>query len=167
MRAKHVLAVLCVAAVVGAAAPTAFADVFTGNIGSGTSKVYSLTTDTSTILQITAIAFNERTDLDILVTYRNEDDEDVVLLDSRSGVLQLEQGTVGLEGALEVTITVTNVDGPRSRFVLLMTEPANPGVDKVQSLPIRYAGEFGPDEAVTDPALAGLQRLINERLAGR
>lgn len=161
MKSRLLIGGLC-AVVMVSAAGVALADVFTGRIAPGKSKVFTLTTDTSTILEITAIANHERTDLDILVTVRDGAD-DVVVADSASGRVQLEEATVGLPGATEVTITLTNADGPNSRFTLLINEPGDPGVERGA----RYAGEFDMSVPASDPEMAGIQDLVRKRAARR
>lgn len=160
MRSKPLLVAVCLA-VIMAAAGVASADVFSGRIAPGKTKIYSLTTDISTILQIQAIAAHERTDLDIMVTIKEEAD-DIVVLDSASGMKQMEQGTVGVGGAVDVTITITNASGPKSRFMLVITEPGSPEAGKGARIDVAYAGEFGTDEYVSDPRLASLQRLVQK-----
>lgn len=163
MTRKLALGALCVAVSLTLMATPASAQIITGMIAPEVTKVYSLTTDTSTIIQIQAVAFHERTDLDILVTTGEGIDEEVVL-DSRSGVLQLELGAVGVEGATDVTISITNADGPKSRFAVTVTEPAK--LDTVRGrnrLPLQKVGEFGLHEQLDDPRLAWLQELVRKR----
>lgn len=165
MRSKLLIGALCVAALV-LVAPEAHAQIETGRIAKEVSKVWEFTTDTSTIFQMQVIAFHEKTDIDILVTIPDGDDDgddpDVVL-DSRSGVLQLEQGTVGLEGATEVTITITNVDGPQSRFAFMLSQPSLDAAARIGGN-LTYVGEFAPGDRLDDPRLAALQRMVNSRL---
>lgn len=161
MRSKLLIGALCVAVSVSAAS-VASAEVYSGKIAPDKTKVYSVTTDTSMILELTAIAFHERTDLDIMVTIKDGAD-DVVVLDSASAMTQLEKGTVGVAGATEVTIMVTNADGPLSRFALLITQPADTGVGRGAAIPATYVGEFGLDEPVHDARLQSLQKLVRER----
>lgn len=182
MKSKLLMGALCVAALL-LVAPEAEAQVETGRIARNVSKSWTFTTDTSTIFQIQVIAFHKNTDIDILVTVpdrgdeepggdddptTDNDDEVDVVLDSRSGINQLEQGSVGLLGATEVTVTITNVDGPHSRFALLITQPALDASARLGAMStLTYVGEFGPDDRVSEPRLRAVQSLAAKQIAAK
>jgi len=175
MRSKLLIGALCVAALM-LVAPAAHAQVETGKIAKEVSKTWEFTTDTSTIFQIEVIAFDENTDIDILVTVPDGDDDDTerdVVVDSKSALSQIEQATVGLLGAQDdVRVTITNADGRFTRFALRITQPAldadNARFGAAPMQPaLGYVGEFRQGDELADPEMASIQRLVRERLAAK
>jgi len=168
MKSKLLFGGLCAAVALAVAAPAMAqeADIFTGKIAPEVIKAFTIDTDASTIIELTAIAHNAKTDLDILITTGTGDDEEI-LVDAKSGVFQLEKAAVGLLGATTYKVAITNVAGPNSRFVAMFTTPSSTGVTQGARIRVREAGEFGIDEPVGNPEFAGLQRLVRERVAAK
>jgi hypothetical protein len=128
-------------------------------------KAFTIVTDASTIVEVVATANNARTDLDIMIT-TEEDGEEVVIADSRSGLLQYEVAAAGLIGATTYKVMITNVDGPSSRWTLIFSSPAGVDVTAGARFAVRDAGEFMLDGPV-EPEFLGVQRLLQERRAKR
>lgn len=167
MRFRALVGGLCAAAMLLAAGSAyAHPQVFYGrSIPPNGVKAFTIEMDASDIVEILAIANNERTDLDILIT-TEIDDEEVVIVDSKSGVLQYEKAAAGLLGATTYKVTITNVDGPSSRWTVTFTSPGGAGATAGARYAIRDAGEFTLDGPV-DPEFLGVQRLLQERQARR
>jgi len=146
------------------AATGAFAqpNIFSGrSIAPDTVKAFTLVTDASQIVEVTATANNARTDLDIMIT-TEVDGEEVVIVDSKSGVLQYEVAAAGLLGATTYKVMLSNVDGPSSRWQVVFSSPGAADATSGARLQVREAGEFTLDGPV-DPQLEGVQRLMQER----
>ena len=167
MRSRILIAGLCAAALLSTAAVAIAANqpvVFTGrSIPPEQIRAFTVTTDTSLIVEIQALANNTRTDLDIMVTTEVDGEEEVVV-DSQSGVLQFELASVGLLGATTYKVTVTNVAGPSSKWTLVMTSPGSVDASQGARFSARALGTFSIDGPV-DPEFAELQRLVRERTA--
>lgn len=167
MRFRSLVGGLCAAAML-LAAGSAFAqpEVFYGrSIPPDGVKAFTLVMDASDIVEIVAIANNERTDLDIMIT-TEIDGEEVVIVDSKSGVLQYEKAAAGLLGATTYKVTITNVDGPSSRWTVTFSSPGGAGATAGARYAVRDAGEFTLDGPVA-PEFLGVQRLLQERHARR
>lgn len=167
MRFRVLVGGLCAAAMLLVAGGAyAQPEIFNGrSIPPDGVKAFTIETDASTIIEIVAIANNARTDLDILVT-TEIDGEEVVIVDSKSGVLQYELASVGLLGATTYKVTITNVDGPSSRWTVTFGSPGGVDVTAGARFAVRDAGEFTLDGPV-DPEFLGVQRLLQERRANR
>ena len=167
MRFRVLVGGLCAAAML-LVATGAFAQpsVFSGrSIAPDTVKAFTLVTDASDIVQVVATANNTRTDLDIMIT-TEVDGEEVVIVDSKSGVLQYELAAAGLLGATTYKVMITNVDGPSSRWQVVFSSPGGTDVTSGARLQVREAGEFSLDGPV-DPQFEGVQRLMQDRAARR
>lgn len=171
MRSKVLVAVFCAAVALIAIAPAASADVFQANLGADQVRKYHVVTDTSTILGIELTMRKPGTDIDIMVTYEDDDDEIVTLVDSVAGIDQLERVVVGVPGATRLLITVTHISGPRAKFSLLIWEfgmPDNDGPGERAGIRVTEAGEFslsGP-VAPEDMAIQALLQRHGARKGG-
>lgn len=181
MKSKLLGGGLCLAVALLFALPVSGQEVITGKIARDATKVYSITTDTSAIIDV-LVTTNTATDIDILafrtsgaeerLATNDEDDEDAeelaaddVLLRAEAGVLQLEKGVISVPGATTVTICVTNVAGPLARITILFSTPAGSGIaEGAPALRVREVGEFRLDERVYDARLAELQGFVREQV---
>ena len=169
MKSRLLLGGLCIAvALVGplGVVQPASADVFTGHINAGKSVKFSLTTDTSTLLQLHAIFFHPKADPDILITTGTGSDLET-LLDSKSGVLRLEIAGLGVAGATKITITLTNNGPSRTRFALTITEIFDAGSSKGASIRLQQVGGFDADGAVSSDEDRALQLLVRQQRASK
>ena len=144
----------------GAALAQTTVDRDSGKLREGQTRVWSITTDSSIILDV-VVTMVKDADPDILVTTGSGNDKTVVA-DSRSSTTGIEKASVGLQGATTYEIAVTNDSGPTSRFVAVFNTLSAPGVGRGAAR-IRVLGEFDAAQPVTDPELAALQRLVQQR----
>lgn len=180
MRSRLIVAVLGIAmalAAGGAQAQTS-ADIFTGKIAPGKTKIYSLTADVSVIIDLLVQTFSQ-VDVDILildVTSGNragapvpipEDDPGNLYAKFESGILQTEKAVISVGGNMIVNVCVTSVSGPNSRFIARFTTDSSTKIKKgAAGLKIEEVGEFDADGPV-DPQFAGLQLVVQQHLAAK
>ena len=167
MRFRVLVGGLCAAAMLLVAGGAyAQPQVFTGrSIPPDGVKAFTLVMDASDIVQVQAFANNARTDLDIMIT-TEIDDEEVVIVDSKSGVQQFELAAAGLLGATTYKVTITNADGPSSRWTVVFSSPGGADATSGARYAVRDAGEFMLDGPVS-PEFLGVQRLLQERETSR
>lgn len=163
MRSRFPLVAICAVAALLVAAPATADDVHKGFINAGKTLKFSLATDVSTQLLLDLVGFHERSDLDILITTGTGDDTEI-LLDSKSAMRQVEKGAVGLIGAQDVTICISNASDVRTRYVLTITQLT--GVDVMRG-PAVAVGGFPVQGSVSSPQDAVLQRLVQRQQAAK
>ena len=172
MRSRYLVAGICVAVALLGFPQVGYAEVFKGKIKEEQVIKFDLTTDTSLIVEILLITQRDNVDVDIVVTVPDGDDEDEepdIVATSESGIDQIEKLTLGLLGATEYTICITNVDGPTSKFIITFETMGDTGAERGRMAHgdgPRMAGSFDLNGPVSAED-AGLQRLIRERLAGK